>query len=215
MTVNDEQSQRVSAELTGRMNGLKHVCMLILSINVSTTMSQYVDDSDYEDYGVYDEFLSNDIRPMQQPKKQVDTTQDDFYIINDYEEAISKNDVNKNYIHAANEEIALDLEKDEGSIQVIKPPYQHLKWLQSPERVYQYTKHRIPGYDYHELDFMGHKKLNKCDARSVWSHCVCQFTCSNPNEVDCYMPCISGCECKEAYVFDENSQLCVPLEMCQ
>lgn len=149
--------------------------------------------------------------PMRRQKitTGIDAMPDDFYIINDYEEGIAKSD-----IYTTNEEIDFIPTNDDGSVEMVKPPYQQLKWFHVPEKVYQYTKHRIPGYDYDELDFTGSRKFNKCDASSVWSHCVCQFTCSNPNEVDCYMPCHSGCECKEAYVFDESTQRCVLPEMC-
>ncbi|XP_011859859.1 PREDICTED: uncharacterized protein LOC105557274 isoform X2 [Vollenhovia emeryi] len=56
--------------------------------------------------------------------------------------------------------------------------------------------------------------VQKCDDRSIWTHCLCQFTCSRPDIVDCYTPCRSGCECKEEYVFDERTQRCLLPEEC-
>lgn len=188
------------------MSGLKQVFILIACISVAT-IAQYLDDSDYDDEA-YDELLSH--KPMRKHSlKEVEPVQDDFYMINDYEERMPQNNM-----YSANDDIDMILANDDGSIEMIKPPFQQLKWFQVPEKVYQYTKHRIPGYDYDELDFMGGRRFNKCDSRSVWSHCVCQFTCSNPNEVDCFMPCMSGCECKEAFVFDESAQRCIPPDMC-
>jgi len=87
-------------------------------------------------------------------------------------------------------------------------------WYKLSEKVYRYTKHRIPGYDYDEFDYMRSRKIQECDDKSVWTHCLCQFTCSKPDEVDCYTPCRSGCECKEEYVFDEKAQRCLLPEEC-
>ncbi|XP_066603232.1 uncharacterized protein [Prorops nasuta] len=88
------------------------------------------------------------------------------------------------------------------------------KWYKPPEKVYRYTKHRIPGYDYEELDYISAKNVQRCDEKSVWTHCLCQFTCFQPDITDCFTPCQSGCECKEDYVFDEESQLCVIPSNC-
>lgn len=82
------------------------------------------------------------------------------------------------------------------------------------ERVYRYTKHRIPGYDYEELEFLDTRQPQRCDERSVWTHCLCQFTCTEPNIVDCYTPCNSGCECREDFVYDPKSRQCVLPEQC-
>lgn len=84
-----------------------------------------------------------------------------------------------------------------------------------PEKIYRYTKYRIPGYDYDEFDFYDKEKSYNCDGKSLYAHCVCQFTCKEPNIVDCYMPCSSGCECKEDFVFDDRVQKCVLPEQCQ
>ncbi|XP_014232528.1 uncharacterized protein LOC106656228 isoform X2 [Trichogramma pretiosum] len=90
------------------------------------------------------------------------------------------------------------------------------------DRIYRYTKHRIPGYDYEELageysngEYARKYQRQRCDDRSVWTHCLCQFTCSQPSVVDCYTPCAPGCECKEDYVYDEKARRCVTPEQCQ
>lgn len=91
---------------------------------------------------------------------------------------------------------------------------EHLDWYELPRKVYRYTKHRIPGYDYDEFASIGSRSYQRCDDRSVWTHCLCQFTCVEPDVVDCYTPCRSGCECKEDYVFDEVRQKCLTPEQC-
>ncbi|XP_012258989.1 uncharacterized protein LOC105687715 [Athalia rosae] len=199
--------QLASAELASRMRGLKQVLLLIVCTIVLTT-AQYIDDSDYEDYGSYEELIPHTLI-REQAKGRVKPAQEDLYLINDYEESASQNDV-----YSINDEIDLVLANKDGSLEMIQRPYKQPKWFQTPAKIYQYTKHRIPGYDYDELDFMGGRRFDKCDSRSVWSHCVCQFTCSNPSEVDCYMPCTSGCECKEDFVFNEDTAQCILPEMC-
>lgn len=77
------------------------------------------------------------------------------------------------------------------------------------KKMYRYTKHRIPGYDYDELEY-----TNNCDDKSSWTHCLCQFTCDAINSVDCYTPCQSGCQCKENYVYDERKKICIKPENC-
>ncbi|XP_014473398.1 PREDICTED: uncharacterized protein LOC106743744 [Dinoponera quadriceps] len=91
---------------------------------------------------------------------------------------------------------------------------EHLDWYELPRKVYRYTKHRIPGYDYDEFASIGSRGYQECDDRSIWTHCLCQFTCTEPDVVDCYTPCRSGCECKEDYVFDEIRQKCLTPEQC-
>ncbi|XP_026669364.1 uncharacterized protein LOC108625026 isoform X2 [Ceratina calcarata] len=94
-----------------------------------------------------------------------------------------------------------------------RSPVTKLDWYK-PERVYRYTKHRIPGYDYDELDYVVSRNFQQCDEKSVWTHCLCQFTCTEPDVVDCYSPCKSGCECKEEYVYDEKTQQCLLPDQC-
>ncbi|XP_076377715.1 uncharacterized protein LOC117227537 isoform X2 [Megalopta genalis] len=88
-----------------------------------------------------------------------------------------------------------------------------LDWYK-PQRIYRYTKHRIPGYDYEEIDHVFARNPQQCDEKSIWAHCVCRFTCTEPDVVDCYSPCRSGCECKEEYVFDEKTNRCMLPEEC-
>lgn len=94
----------------------------------------------------------------------------------------------------------------------------HENMYKLPEtiKVYQYTKHRIPGYDYDEFDLTNNKKnVNSCDEKSIWSHCLCQFTCNAINSVDCYTPCEGGCQCRENYVYDEEKKICIKPEYCE
>lgn len=86
---------------------------------------------------------------------------------------------------------------------------------EEPEKIYSYTKHRIPGYDYEELDIFSDNNERKCDEKSIWTHCLCQFTCAEPNSIDCYTPCESGCECKEDFVFDKRTQQCILPSQCE
>lgn len=139
---------------------------------------------------------------QKQSIEEVEPLRDDFYMINDYGETMSQDDL-----------YSINDERDfiTGNNDAIKPP----NWLKVPAKIYQYTKHRIPGYDYDELDYMGGRISDRmCDNWSVFANCVCQFTCTSPNEVDCYKPCESGCQCREEFVFDENIQQCVPPEDC-
>ncbi|XP_058800679.1 uncharacterized protein LOC131669655 isoform X2 [Phymastichus coffea] len=124
------------------------------------------------------------------PEKQgAGRAEDDFYIANESEEERSRR-------------LMVETQSDQETDPSRWPPQ---------ERVYRYTKHRIPGYDYDELQL----RQERCDDRSVWTHCLCQFTCARPNVVDCYTPCDSGCECRENYVFDERARMCVRPEECQ
>lgn len=140
-------------------------------------------------------------------RNHLDMVQDDFYILSNFEDENMQNDVysNKNDFHNS-------FENNQDSPKK-RSPVTHTDWYK-PEKVYRYTKHRIPGYDYEELDYMITKNFQQCDDRSVWTHCLCQFSCSDPDVVDCYTPCKSGCECKEEYVFDEKRQQCVLPEQC-
>lgn len=86
-------------------------------------------------------------------------------------------------------------------------PKQMINLYKITGKIYCHTKHRIPSYDYEEFDFCGGKNNQHCDDKSIWTYyCLCQFTCNEPNTVDCYTPCNSGCECKEDYVFYDNTQ---------
>ncbi|XP_063991408.1 uncharacterized protein LOC135169919 [Diachasmimorpha longicaudata] len=152
----------------------KTFLVIILVISSMVVSPQYTDDSDYDEFPIYED--SNDgILESQRP--------DDFYII-------PEDDVNDKKVEMS--------------------PREH----KVQEKKYQYTKHRIPGYDYDELDFMDEGSVKRCDERSVWTHCLCQFTCISKNTVDCYTPCGSGCECKEDFVFDEESGTCVYPDQC-
>ncbi|XP_014214027.1 uncharacterized protein LOC106643412 [Copidosoma floridanum] len=171
--------------------------------------TQYTnDDSDYDDFDFYKDGL---------PEKRVDSTayrrpqQDDFYMVGDSERADDPN--RRSSSDALRDEPAMSDTSSRMSSRESTNP--QTKWP-SAERVYRYTKHRIPGYDYEELDFLEPRsRPRRCDERSVYTHCLCQFTCAEPNVVDCYTPCSSGCECREDYVFDEQLGECVLPEQCQ
>ncbi|XP_017880204.1 uncharacterized protein LOC108625026 isoform X1 [Ceratina calcarata] len=166
------------------------IVYLLVIINAHTR-SQYTDDSDYKDLELYEEM------PV---SYNFNRDQDDFYILTNFED----NDVysHKNGLQFENED---SLAK--------RSPVTKLDWYK-PERVYRYTKHRIPGYDYDELDYVVSRNFQQCDEKSVWTHCLCQFTCTEPDVVDCYSPCKSGCECKEEYVYDEKTQQCLLPDQC-
>ncbi|XP_011306685.1 uncharacterized protein [Fopius arisanus] len=135
----------------------KTALIVLIIVTSSAINSQYTDDSDYDDFPISEDRISEARGP------------DDFYIVSEDE-------------------------------------------VRELERKYQYTKHRIPGYDYDELDFVEEGK--RCDDRSLWTHCLCQFTCTSKNTVDCYTPCRSGCECREDFVLDEESGTCVYPDQC-
>lgn len=133
--------------------------------------------------------------------------QDDFYItkILDYmEDRHNEYSYSKNILYKD----TIDTCKDKNVFG------QEFNWYKLPEKTYGYTKHRIPGYDYNEFGYMPSTSFQKCDEKSIWTHCLCQFTCLEPDIVDCYTPCSSGCECKEKYVFDEKTQKCLLPEYC-
>lgn len=173
--------------------------------------AQYTDDSDYNDFDLYEDLplVYTENLESDQPN---DAVQDDFYILSDFEDLgksrhrdryrnrnrLSLNDYGNQDVFAKRNVLA-----------------GYYGWYKPPERIYRYTKHRIPGYDYDELDYVAGGDLNeRCDERSSWTHCLCQFTCSEQNVVDCYTPCKSGCECKEEYVFDEKAERCSLPEEC-
>lgn len=160
------------------------VCLLLMTN--AHTLSQYTDDSDYKDLELYEAPAGYNFN----------RDQDDFYILANFED---------NDIYARKNDMEDSLAK--------RSPVAKLDWYK-PEKVYRYTKHRIPGYDYEELDYVISRNFQQCDGRSVWTHCLCQFTCAEPDVVDCYSPCKSGCECKEEYVYDEKSRQCLPPDQC-
>lgn len=135
--------------------------------------------------------------------------QDDFYILNDIEDAEFQNDM-----YSDTNDFSITFSDNKNSFKHANSLNNQLDWYKMPEKVYRYTKHRIPGYDYDEFDYFGIKSTKICNEKSVWTHCLCQFTCKEPNIVDCYTPCKSGCECKENYVFDEEQQQCLLPEEC-
>ncbi|KAJ8674891.1 hypothetical protein QAD02_010677 [Eretmocerus hayati] len=141
------------------------------------------DDSDYEFDEDY-EYL---------PEKR-SSTDDDLYIAGDLAKDVDRRAASSS---SKEEDIVPSDDANTG------------EWT-AVERTYRYTKHRIPGYDYDELDYYD----SRCDERSVWTHCVCQFTCAEPNIVDCYSPCNSGCECREDFVFDPHIRACVTQNQC-
>ena len=185
------------------VTGLKTVAHFIFYLPVVIN-AQYTDDSDYTDLEFYEEMPISYIENFDHDN--VNIVQDDFYITSDYEDAVGRGrrcDVCPDLpFKIINDDTA------KGS-----SPNARLDWYK-PQKVYRYTKHRIPGYDYVELDHVITRNVQQCDERSVWTHCVCQFTCSEPDAVDCYTPCKSGCECKEEYVFDEKTQQCSLPEHC-
>lgn len=135
------------------------------------------------------------------------TGQNNYYVV----EALD-NKKNQHDSYLSSNDYPISLEKDVNSHQRRDPSNKRFSWFKSSEKIYRYTKHRIPGYDYDEFDYM--RSSRKCDDKSIWTHCLCQFTCSKPDVVDCYAPCKSGCECREEYVFDEKTQRCLLPEHC-
>lgn len=170
-------------------------------INVS--VPEYRGDSEYNDFDFYEE-LSADSRGSD--KKYSSVAQDDFYAkvldTENWDDAYP----DSNLPAFGNN---VDSFKKRGPFNS-----KQFDWYKLPEKVYRYTKHRIPGYDYDEFDYAHSKIFHECDDKSTWTHCLCQFTCSKRDVVDCYTPCRSGCECKEEYVFDEKAQRCLLPEQC-
>lgn len=164
-------------------------------------ITEYRDDFEYNDFDFYDDLSMDRSRSFN--KEYNSATQDDFYVANDFEDSENQDDA---YPSSAVKDSIGSFERS--------PFDKQFDWNKLSEKVYRYTKHRIPGYDYDEFGYMSYKNVQECDDRSVWTHCLCQFTCSKPDEVDCYTPCRSGCECKEEYVFDEKTQKCLLPEEC-
>lgn len=147
---------------------------------------------------------------------------DDFYIVNEktdnskiYKEEIDdqREFDNRNIIYSTPNKFPQIFFDD--SLKTATSSPRQIWYNEEQEKIYRYTKHRIPGYDYDELDIFGDSSDRKCDDKSIWTHCLCQFTCDEPNSVDCYMPCESGCECKEDFVFDKRIQNCVLPSQCE
>jgi len=160
-------------------------------------ITEYTGDSEYNDFDFYED-LSDHSKNFNKEYNSV--TQDDFYV-NDFDDTENPG---SNYAVFGN---------SIGSFK--RDPFdEQFDWYKLSEKVYRYTKHRIPGYDYDEFDYTRSKSIQKCDDKSIWTHCLCQFTCSKPNIIDCYTPCRSGCECKKEYVFDEKTQRCLLPEEC-
>lgn len=164
-------------------------------------ITEYIGDPEY-DFDFYED-LSTD-RSKNFNKEYNSVAQDDFYTANDFDDVENQGTYPDSNFAFGN------------SIDSFKrgPFEKQFNWYKLSEKIYRYTKHRIPGYDYDEFDYMRSRSVQKCDDRSVWTHCLCQFTCSKPNIVDCYAPCRSGCECKEEYVFDEKAQRCLLPKEC-
>ncbi|XP_034191336.1 uncharacterized protein LOC117609294 isoform X1 [Osmia lignaria lignaria] len=207
MHFTDRVSLKVAMAVTGLRTVTCFIFYLIVVINARKcyTQSQYTDDSDYKDLEFYEDMPINYIGNYE--KDHIDVNQDDFYILSNFEDANVQNDV---YPHR--NDLQIPFENRDDALKK-RSPVAQLNWYK-PEKVYRYTKHRIPGYDYEELDYVITRNIQQCDEKSVWTHCLCQFTCSEPDVVDCYTPCKSGCECKEEYVFDEKTQQCSLPEHC-
>lgn len=164
--------------------------------------AQYTDDSDYNDIDFYEDMQMGYTANF--GKNHPSVTQDDFYILSEFD------DPDAHDMYPVTNDLSMPFENDNVKRNSFSG---QLNWYK-PEKVYRYTKHRIPGYDYEELDYVAQRNFQQCDEKSIWTHCLCQFTCSEPDVVDCYTPCKSGCECKEEYVFDEKSQQCQLPEHC-
>ncbi|KYM98154.1 hypothetical protein ALC62_11145 [Cyphomyrmex costatus] len=159
---------------------------------------------DYNDFDFYEDLSTH--RSKSFNKEYNSVGQDDFYVANDFDDTDSQDGTYPSSNYAVFRNSIDSFERDSFDKQ--------FNWHKLSEKVYRYTKYRIPGYDYDEFDYIRSGKIKECDDRSVWTHCLCQFTCSKPDKVDCYTPCRSGCECKEKYVFDEKAQRCLLPEEC-
>lgn len=187
------------------MARLKSILGCILYFIILTN-GQYEDDADYNHEFYQDSSIDYTHNWEDSPQT---TLQDDFYTINGIEDAELLND-----IYPDTDDFSTVFTNNGNSYKTPNSLNNQLDWYKVPEKVYRYTKHRIPGYDYDEFDYFGIKNPKICDEKSVWTHCLCQFTCKEPDIVDCYTPCNSGCECKENYVFDEKQQQCLLPEEC-
>ncbi|XP_018400320.1 PREDICTED: uncharacterized protein LOC108777838 [Cyphomyrmex costatus] len=184
------------------MAWLKILSYYILYTIIVVTAQYYMDD--YNDFDFYEDLSTH--RSKSFNKEYNSVGQDDFYVANDFDDTDSQDGTYPSSNYAVFRNSIDSFERDSFDKQ--------FNWHKLSEKVYRYTKYRIPGYDYDEFDYIRSGKIKECDDRSVWTHCLCQFTCSKPDKVDCYTPCRSGCECKEKYVFDEKAQRCLLPEEC-
>ncbi|XP_043286543.1 uncharacterized protein [Venturia canescens] len=185
-----------------------HVFHLFLLL-FTFTLAQYNDDSDYNNFEFYETIPTTYERSANENYQA--TGPDDFYIISDLEDAANARDSWNSGIEDLDRVFENEIANEKFRI----PSERERDLYKRQEKIYRYTKHRIPGYDYDELDFMSARGFQQCDEKSVWTNCVCQFTCQHPNVVDCFTPCKNGCECKEDYVFDEKTKSCILPEHCE
>ncbi|XP_015428498.1 PREDICTED: uncharacterized protein LOC107185347 [Dufourea novaeangliae] len=191
------------------VSGLKTVAYFILHLTFVID-AQYSDDSDYKELEFYEEMPIGYAGNFENDNLNI--VQDDYYILNDFEDAVPRGrrcDVCPD-VH---DDLDLPFKIIDDTSKNERTRDAQLNWYR-PERIYRYTKHRIPGYDYEEIDHVFARSPKQCDDKSIWTHCVCPFTCSKPDVVDCYTPCRSGCECKDEYVFDEKTKGCILPEEC-
>lgn len=188
------------------MARLKFILCCIFNF-IILTHGQYEDDTDY-DHEFYQDSSVDYSQSWELPPPQ-NALQDDFYSLN----VIDDTELEKDIYQDINE-FSIGFTSNENSFKAANSFNNQLEWYKMPEKVYRYTKHRIPGYDYDELDYFDIRNSKMCDEKSIWTHCLCQFTCREPDIIDCYTPCKSGCECKENYVFDEKQQQCLLPEEC-
>lgn len=192
---------------------------LILIGILYLTNAQQIDDSDY-DVEYYDDF-PNPLEKSVETKVSMENN-DDFYIVNEkvgnsefYETGIDdkREFDNRNIIDTSANKYSEIFFVD--SLKTATSSPKREIWHENEEKIYRYTKHRIPGYDYDELDIFGDSADRKCNEKSIWTHCLCQFTCDEQNSVDCFLPCESGCECREDFVFDKTTGKCVLPSECE
>ncbi|KAL7300359.1 hypothetical protein TKK_0006981 [Trichogramma kaykai] len=200
-------------------------CSFLLLQLSSVSAVRYIDDTDYSDFEFYKDLPEHQMAADQPPRES------DFYIESEevakHQHQRNRHDVATNndrdrIINPADSRVPVIL-RDGQPLTITLSEFVETAEKQPPaDRIYRYTKHRIPGYDYEELageysngEYARKYQRQRCDDRSVWTHCLCQFTCSQPSVVDCYTPCAPGCECKEDYVYDEKARRCVTPEQCQ
>ncbi|XP_033225161.1 uncharacterized protein LOC117178059 isoform X2 [Belonocnema kinseyi] len=199
----------------------KAIMFLILGILFLTT-AQNIDDSDYNPVEIDKEYP---LIYSENFKKSSPT--DDFYVLNEIEEVENDPEThprmiekfqaakNQNTAYSTGDKIEKIFFKKVDSITRARSPPQNNFYKKIEEKIYRYTKHRMPGYDYDEFNIFGDSRDEKCNEKSTWTHCLCQFTCYEPSTVDCYSPCESGCECKEDFVFDERTKQCLLPSQCE
>lgn len=173
---------------------------------INIFVPEYRGDPEYNDFDFYEDVSADS---GGSDKKYSSAAQEDFYITKVFDDTENWHDTNypDSNLPAFGNNVDSFKKKD-----LFKN--KQFGWYKLPEKVYRYTKHRIPGYDYDEFDYTRSKFFHECDDKSVWTHCLCQFTCLKRDVVDCYTPCKSGCECKEEYVFDQKTQKCLLPEQC-